>query len=151
MRDTHGSDEAPAPSLDPFRRPLAWGVSAVGASDERLASSASATFRALGLPTAKGLPYNGGMDDARRIPLNGPETIDKATSRVEAGERVMLTRDGLDVAALVEPEAAELLEHLEDVGLASLAAERMEAFRASGEAAIPLADVAREIDLDAAS
>ena len=105
----------------------------------------------LGLHVTRKLSYNGYMDDAQRIPLNGPETIDKATSRVEAGERVMLTRDGLDVAALVEPEAAALLEHLEDIGLASLAAERMAAFKASGEVAVPLADIARQMDLDATS
>ncbi len=85
------------------------------------------------------------------MPLNDHETLNRAATRVEAGERVMFTRDGLDVAALVEPEAAELLEHLEDVGLTSLALERLAEFKASGENPIPLKDVVRETGLDAAS
>lgn len=63
--------------------------------------------------------------------------------------RVLLTRDGKPVAAIVPIEDYEALEAIEDAYDAKLAGEAIAAWEAAGRApGIPMADVARELGID---
>jgi len=63
--------------------------------------------------------------------------------------RVVLTRDGKPVAAIVPIEDYDALEAIEDAFDAKLAREAMAAWEAAGRPpGIPMADVARELGID---
>ncbi len=63
--------------------------------------------------------------------------------------RVVLTRDGKAVAAIVPIEDYDALEAIEDAHDAKLAGEAIAAWEAAGRPrGIPLADVARELGID---
>jgi prevent-host-death family protein len=63
--------------------------------------------------------------------------------------RVLLTRDGKPVAAIVPIEDYEALEAIEDAYDAKLAGEAIAAWEAAGlPPGIPMADVARELGID---
>ena len=63
--------------------------------------------------------------------------------------RVLLTREGKPVAAIVPIEDYEALEAIEDAYDAKLAGEAIAAWEAAGRApGIPMADVARELGID---
>jgi len=63
--------------------------------------------------------------------------------------RVLLTRDGKAVAAIVPIEDYDALEAIEDAHDAKLAGEAIAAWEAAGRPrGIPLADVARELGID---
>jgi prevent-host-death family protein len=63
--------------------------------------------------------------------------------------RVLLTRDGKPVAAIVPIEDYEALEAIEDAYDAKLAGEAIAAWEAAGRPpGIPMADVARELGID---
>jgi prevent-host-death family protein len=63
--------------------------------------------------------------------------------------RVLLTRDGKPVAAIVPIEDYEALEAIEDAYDAKLAGEAIAAWEAAGRPpCIPMADVARELGID---
>ena len=87
------------------------------------------------------------MTDIRHIALNGPETLNKAMSRVEAGERVVLTRGGDEVASVVEPGAAALLDDLEDAELLRAAEESDAEHEASGEELTDADELYRELGI----
>jgi prevent-host-death family protein len=63
--------------------------------------------------------------------------------------RVVLTRDGKPVAAIVPIEDYDALEAIEDAYDAKLASEAIAAWEAAGRPpGIPMADVARELGID---
>lgn len=76
------------------------------------------------------------------IPVShASDQIDQAIVRVtEGGERIVLERDGLGVAALVPIEDLRALEQLEDEADARAADEA----RAEGGEPIPIEEVARQ-------
>jgi len=79
-----------------------------------------------------------------------PAPFADALSRAEHDkERVVLTRQGRPVAALVPIEDVLALEAMEDAVDSRLAAEAMARWEAEGRLpGIPLADLARELDID---
>jgi prevent-host-death family protein len=68
------------------------------------------------------------------------------------GERVVLTRDGQPVAAIVplhDLRALEELDDAEDDHLSRVAAEAIAKWEAEGRpAGIPIEDIARDLDID---
>ncbi len=79
-----------------------------------------------------------------------PAAFAEAMARAEHGkERVLVTRDGRAVAALVPIEDIEALEAIEDAEDSRLAADAVARWEAEGRPrGIPLADIARELGID---
>lgn len=72
--------------------------------------------------------------------------LSDALGRVAYGrERLVVTRQGKQVAALVPIDDLRLIEELEDLRDAETADRALADFRASGEQVIPLDDVADEL------
>lgn len=63
-------------------------------------------------------------------------------------ERLILTRRGRPLAAVVPVEDLELLEELEDERDSALARERLAEWEAAGRPMIPLEEVARKYGID---
>jgi prevent-host-death family protein len=82
------------------------------------------------------------------IPLP-PDTIEHV---VQDDARVVLTRDGQPVAAIVplhDLRALEELDDAEDAYLSRVAAEAIAKWEAEGRpAGIPIEDIARDLDID---
>lgn len=92
------------------------------------------------------------MPDSVTIPLP-PDPMREAVARVEHEQRrVVLTRDGTEVAAIIpidDLRALEELDALEDAHWAKVAAEAMADWEARGRPpGIPLEEVARELGID---
>jgi len=95
------------------------------------------------------------MDDARplghAIPADasGEAFTAAITQAADEKSRVLLTRDGKPVAAIVPIEDYDALEAAEDAEDEKLAAEALAEWRAEGcPPGIPMEDVARELGID---
>jgi prevent-host-death family protein len=103
------------------------------------------------------LPYIRGMDSAFAVSDDKPIAAELAGDSFGAAidhaaddkARVVLTRDGKPVAAIVPIEDYEALEAIEDAHDAKLAGEALAIWEAAGRPrGIPMADVARELGID---
>jgi prevent-host-death family protein len=103
------------------------------------------------------LPYIRAMDNALTFSDVEAITAESAGERLSEvidhavydRARVVLTRDGKPVAAIVPIEDYDALEAIEDAFDAKLAADAIAAWEAAGRPpGIPMADVARELGID---